>query len=317
MQCRDFREIADSYLSDELLVETNHEVFSHLEACADCRRELAARREVRSRLREAFANAPGLGIGKEFAARLHAQLRATALNESQALAFGRGAWLAAIAACLVVAATFGLMAIQRQQQAAALSAKTAEAQRENTRETGTRQAQSPPDARVAVNTVMAGMSRIATGDHRNCAVEHRLAEAPISLEEAGQRYDRAYINLARAVTSRLEQASELEFIGAHACIFEGRRFGHVVLKRHGRLVSLLVTDLERPAALAGQATAEPNPQRQIISCSEAEGYQVSCFETARHAVFIVSDLSESENLAVARALAPSISEHIARAEGLA
>jgi hypothetical protein len=34
--------------------------------------------------------------------------------------------------------------------------------------------------------------------------------------------------------------------------------------------------------------------------------QVSCFETARHAVFIVSDLPEGDNLVLARALAPSV-----------
>ena len=35
MRCEDFREIADSFLSDELLVETNHEVVRHLEDCED------------------------------------------------------------------------------------------------------------------------------------------------------------------------------------------------------------------------------------------------------------------------------------------
>ena len=54
---------------------------------------------------------------------------------------------------------------------------------------------------------------------------------------------------------------------------------------------------------------------QVIACAPAAGYQVSCFETARHAVFIISDLAEAENLAVARRLAPSISGLVARAEG--
>ena len=62
MQCRDFREVADSYLSDELLVETNHDVIAHLETCADCRRELAARRELRTILRTSFAKAEELQI---------------------------------------------------------------------------------------------------------------------------------------------------------------------------------------------------------------------------------------------------------------
>jgi len=180
-----------------------------------------------------------------------------------------------------------------------------------------RQASPSLDARTAVNTVLAGMSRIAAGDHRNCTIEHRLPESPISLEEAGHKYDPAYINLAGAVRSRLGGSSGIEFVAAHLCVFEERRFAHVVLKHRGRLVSLLVTDCPRTAGAEGLAPAERNHQQQIIFCSEAEGYTVSCFETASHSVFIVSDLSEAENLAVARVLGPSVSAHIARAEGLA
>jgi len=52
----------------------------------------------------------------------------------------------------------------------------------------------------------------------------------------------------------------------------------------------------------------------VITCSEFDGYKISCFETARHAVFVVSDLTESDNLALARALAPSVFAHIIRSE---
>lgn len=34
MPCKEFREHVDSYLKDELPVETNHDVIQHLEACA-------------------------------------------------------------------------------------------------------------------------------------------------------------------------------------------------------------------------------------------------------------------------------------------
>jgi anti-sigma factor RsiW len=59
MQCREFREIADSYLSNELMVETNPRVIAHLEQCAECRQELKARRELRGKLREAFITVAG------------------------------------------------------------------------------------------------------------------------------------------------------------------------------------------------------------------------------------------------------------------
>ncbi|RMD51619.1 hypothetical protein D6827_01875, partial [Candidatus Parcubacteria bacterium] len=49
MQCREFREISEAYLSDELLVETNIQVLEHLENCPKCRGEFAAKRRLRQK----------------------------------------------------------------------------------------------------------------------------------------------------------------------------------------------------------------------------------------------------------------------------
>ncbi len=38
------------------------------------------------------------------------------------------------------------------------------------------------------------------------------------------------------------------------------------------------------------------------------------FQTERHAVFVVSGLGESENMAIARSVAPALEKHIRRAE---
>ena len=40
--CRQIRELMDSYISGELTVESNHDVLRHLERCESCRAELAA-----------------------------------------------------------------------------------------------------------------------------------------------------------------------------------------------------------------------------------------------------------------------------------
>jgi hypothetical protein len=94
----------------------------------------------------------------------------------------------------------------------------------------------------------------------------------------------------------------------HSCLYESRRFAHIVLKYHDRLVSFLVTDATT------EATPQSRSQSQVIACSQFEGYQVSCFQTGRHAIFIVSDMPEGDNLALARALAPSVFAHITRVE---
>src|SRR5688572_15180015 len=114
MQCRDFREVADSYLSDELLVETNHDMIAHLEACSECRRELAARREVRTTLRAAFTKAEELQIQDQFAERVRERLRDNVPTQAPSLIPRNRRWMA-IAACLVLAAGLALAAWKRQR----------------------------------------------------------------------------------------------------------------------------------------------------------------------------------------------------------
>src|SRR5260370_9215016 len=123
MQCREFRESADSYLGNELIVETNPEVISHLETCAECRWELAARRELRSQLREAFIKAPENQMSEEFGQRLSAHLHEQAFGRSVTALSRRGwhpsvtlrrtSWLA-LAACLVLATGFGLVLVRQR-----------------------------------------------------------------------------------------------------------------------------------------------------------------------------------------------------------
>jgi hypothetical protein len=320
MQCRDFREIADSYLSDELLIETNHEVISHLEDCAECRREMSARREVRGTLRAAFANAPERQIRAEFGEQLKSQLKANALYSGRASLTGplgwwssgkprRTLWLA-LAACLVFAGGFGLFVL-RQKLATGHSAHDQVA---GSHPAPNRSPQLGP--RLAVDVAKMELAKSAVGDHRDCAIQFRLAEKTIDLDEAGRKYDAAYINLQKAVSSQVEGLpAQLEVVEAHSCVFASRRFAHLVLRYHGRIVSLLVTNLDSSnEAKATSSRSLSGSPHQAIAYSQIEGYQVSCFETARHAVFVVSDLPEGENLAVAEGLAPAVIAHLARTE---
>jgi len=316
MQCREFRDIADSYLGNELIVETNHEVISHLEHCSDCRCELAARRELRSQLREAFIKAPENQMPAEFAQRLNAQLHAYALGErivtpacGRHSSVRRASWLA-LAACLVLAAGFGLVLIRQRLLERSSQQVTQEVPGQ----------QAPNNASelnpgIPVSIVKTELARDAVGDHRDCAVHFRLAEKPIDLEVAGRKYDPVYVNLTKAVLSdQGEVPLGAEFVEAHSCVFQGRRFAHIILRYHGRLVSFLVTEIVDSKASKTNAAPLTNQQAQVIACSQLDGYQVSCFQTARHAVFIVSDLPEGDNLALARAFAPSVFAHITRAE---
>ncbi|MGH9200279.1 MAG: zf-HC2 domain-containing protein, partial [Vicinamibacterales bacterium] len=53
-ECQEIRDLLDSYLSDELLVETNHLVLRHLATCGSCSSELERRRRTRELLVESL-----------------------------------------------------------------------------------------------------------------------------------------------------------------------------------------------------------------------------------------------------------------------
>ena len=297
MKCHDFREIADSYLSDQLLVETNHDVIRHLESCADCRRELAVRRELRSRLREGFERAPDLQINEEFANGLKIQLREIALHRSRSWVVRRAGYIA-VAASLVIVVALGFRAVQhrwRSQNPRAVSNNVTPGDNSDRKD-------------GASSVLSAALAENAVGDHRDCALHHRLAEKPIDLDEAGRRFDRTYTNLVNAVLAEGKLPAGVELAGAHSCVFKGRRFGHVILKYRGQLVSVLVTNIE-PQDQTGSTEV-----KEAIADGQLGGFQLAHFETTRHAVYVVSDLSEIENLSIARAIEPSLSRHIRDAE---
>jgi hypothetical protein len=317
MQCREFREIADSYLSNELMVETNHRVIAHLEQCAECRQELKARRELRGQLREAFIKSPENQLRPEFAARLSTQLHDYSLGKRGAhLVSPRGwrssvtrkqaTWLA-LAACLLLAMGLGLVVVRKRLVESKVPGEIAVSKPKPN--------DSPElNPGIPVSIVKTELAKSAVGDHRDCAIKFRLAEKPIDLEVAGQKYDPVYLKLTKAVLSQQGAAPlDAQFVEAHSCIFEGRRFAHIVLKYHGQVVSFLVTDFE-PTKGVQRELARSSAGPQVITCSQFDGYKVSCFQTARHAVFIVSELAEGDNLALARALAPSVFAHIMRTE---
>src|SRR5207344_2505810 len=88
---------------------------------------------------------------------------------------------------------------------------------------------------------LAELARSAAGDHQNCALRFNLAERPISLEEAARRYDAAFASLATLNPPSGLPGGSIEILDRHSCVYEGRRFGHVVFRHRDRLVSLLVT----------------------------------------------------------------------------
>ncbi|MCY7376004.1 MAG: hypothetical protein LH472_08540 [Pyrinomonadaceae bacterium] len=157
----------------------------------------------------------------------------------------------------------------------------------------------------AVQIAWRELTEHAVGDHQNCALEFKLKEEPITLNEAAEKYGRYNKDLDVAVIAPLREAfgkqtfGKVELIEAHSCVFEGRHFAHVVLKYRNRRVSVLITETDLPVE-----------NSEIVSKQFDGTMQAASFRAAHHAVFVVSDLTEVENSTIAKAISPAVKRHI-------
>ena len=260
MECRDVRELTDSFLSEQLLVETTHDILRHLAQCPSCRAEMESRRRLRTALRGAFERSPELRATPEFLASVGRHVRDHQSSRSLRAARWSFRPMMAIAASLLLvsAVAFG-----------------------------------------GREWLGASLLHAALGDHQNCAIRFRLKEKPISLEEAAQRFEPAYRSLVAVAPSPARLSSgELTVLERHSCVYDRRRFAHIVLRYRGTLVSVLVT---------------PDRLARVPSEVAVEGTRVSSFRAGRFAAFVVSSASDAEMREIAAAVAGPLKNALAGA----
>jgi hypothetical protein len=256
MNCREFREIADTYLSDELLVETNHEVFRHLENCPDCRAELSTRRDIRTRLRSAVKNDDKSIINPIFANKLRANLREEATPKS---------WFdwrifAPVLASLLIAISLSFVYIYNQKN----------------------------DDNFA-QSYLHKIALLALNRHEDCGLNH--------LKEWQANADKISSEKTTFVKSLIDNKTKI--LEAHDCEFEGKIYTHYILQNGEKIISVVKTETENEF--------DTNKDGIDAIMSETQhGFQVASFQDNSSRIFVVSDLSEAENLSLARKLSDSI-----------
>lgn len=295
MNCREFNDIIDSYLSGELLVETNHSVIRHLDQCRNCREILAVRRAIRERLSSAVRNTEESVIDSRFAARLRSDLRSQAVGPR----FGPFAWQVIIAgaACVImIALGYALLDNYnfRKQPAVAM----------NPREPDMTKPISPGTMTKLVPAVLEEAAEDAIDDHLNCALFHKLPERPISLEAASITVDPVNAGFDKVVSEAVvaHLGKRAKVIAAHHCLINGRHFAHVVLLIDEKTVSVLLTRV-----------GDVEQQNGAEVCTKKNELVAACFGSNGYGVFVVSGTVQESEL-VADTVANSLRSHIARAK---
>lgn len=258
MECREVRQLAEAFVSEQLLVETTHAIVAHLERCPACRADVAGLRRLKAAGQSAFANTPDLAPRPEFLSLLTVRLQQARGKHPSAWT----GWLAMAASLMLVAGLgFGV----REWSMSNLST----------------------------------LLHAAVGDHRFCALDFKLSERPITLEEAARRFD--------AVNRRLENiepstttlsGGPLRILERHSCVFDGRRFAHIVLGYQGQAVSLLVT-------------ADDGMWAMPASLPVTDGFHATALRGSGHVAFVVSALGDDAVHEVAAAMAGPVAQALA------
>lgn len=273
MDCRTVRDLVDAYITEQVLVETAQAIASHLDRCPRCAAEIAGVRRMRASLCTAFETAQDLTPGPAFrvamSARLQSELKLNKSNETARNRFRPRPWLAwAAAAVLVISGGFGVRGL-------GVSGFTA-------------------------------IVEAAVGDHRFCALVFKLLEPPIPLAEAARLDDDSVLEALESAQPATAQigGTPLSVLERHACVYDGRRFGHVVLGYKRTAVSVVVTRDERWLRNFPGGTLPGDGA--IVTLPATNGFHVAGFRGPRHLVFAISTLSDEDVRAVASAMSAPI-----------
>jgi len=280
----------DAYISNELTVETNHEVLRHLEGCPGCSAELDTRTRLRSRLKTAVK---AQSVPPELQVRVREQIRNGRSGSWLSLEWlktGGWRWAGAIAAGLVVAA--GLWVNYSAERMPALA---------------DRPAQNAYITRVSAN--LAAVLKVGLGDHIHCSIFRKYPKEAPPVEKMEGELGPTYSRLLPVVHAAVPQGYHV--IMAHQCSYAGRKFIHLTFEKDGGLLSLVITRKQTGESIEGLAPATQSSGIPIYQ-SAAGRYQVAGFEPGNYFAYVVSELRSKANLQIAANMAAGVHEFLSK-----
>ena len=275
-ECRRVRALLDSFLNNELLIETNHEVLKHLETCKECATELEGRTRLKQRLQQAVRK-------DEVPAGLQLKVQRQLREQRQQPRFNWMRWGLAAAAALVLA--ISVWGVFYAIKSGELSPATQQAKL---------------DANAPVLNV-------GLGNHLHCAVDRDFANKHFSEEEMSAKLG-DFAGLVALVKAKIPAGFDV--VVGHRCKFNGREFVHLILKKQEQVVSLTLTRKNGETFSVADVGDVLQAAGIDLHAARLQGYEISGFETRDYLAFVTSNLQARENIEMARTLAPVVRDFV-------
>jgi anti-sigma factor RsiW len=259
----------DLYLDNELLIETSHSLLHHLGSCPDCIAESERRLEVRSLLKAMSTLDDDYQRDTEHVLRRRIEAALQKEQRWRLTANVRWALLAASLILVIGLAYWRITSVTKPTISSAINIPTSSAE-----------------------TSVASFDRDAVGNHQACALTY----------PASWTYDRQRI--VRELTPRFASLidavgrnhSSYQLIEGHICSFQTRQYAHLIFRGNGHTVSVFIEQHE--------PITKPVHTPDEIAQTQYTSYEVASVDTELHRIYLVSDLTSDENVALAKQLFP-------------
>ena len=162
---------------------------------------------------------------------------------------------------------------------------------------------------ASVSNHVASIMRVGLRDHLHCSHFRKFPKDEPKLENIERKLPAPYRGMVPIV--RKHVPADFQLMITHECGYHDRKFVHLALKRGSQLLSVV---------LAVKQDGESFKTEELIPALTGAGipfyqsgvqrFQIAAFESDRHLVYIVSDLSQEENMRTMTAMGPELKDYL-------
>jgi len=286
VDCGQVIERLDLYLDRELPGMESEALERHLESCDHCSDVLKARTALRGRLRTAVQ---GIVAPASVLDRVAAQSRMAPASRSGSpwLTWSvAGAAAAILTMTLGIAYQFGHLRLTPASQESYIG---------------------------TISSRLASVMRVGLGDHVHCAVFRKYPRQAPPPETVAAEIGPDYFPLVQLVRDHIPGNQRV--VMAHRCRYHGRRFAHLTMVDGSHLTSLVIAERQPGETFQSSGLAPALSDAGLpIYHSSVQRFQINGFQTSRHLVYLVSDLSQDANQRMMASLARPVRDLLDKLE---
>jgi anti-sigma factor RsiW len=278
----------DAYVDNEIDTAGGAAITAHVETCPSCGEELALRRRLRGRLKQAVDNSP---TAPYLQTKVLSRVRASQPNATW---LGIPRYFVALAAMLVM--MVGVTATAYQLGHLRFTTKMQESYI------------------ASISSRVTAIMRVGLGDHVHCGVFRKYSKAnEPSLQKMESDLGPDYKGLLQVVARHIPEGFRV--VQGHRCRYHGRQFVHLIMKSDGQLISVVIAHKQNGETFRNSPLVPVIEHGGLpIYHDDVQRFDITGFETRSHLVYLISDVPTKDNRQLMIALAPSIGDYLAKLE---